>query len=134
MLLLSAMLAGCAPAETPSTGGPGAEAAPAATVRKVDSAALRDALDAKQVPVLVDVRTPAEFAAGHVPGAINIPVHELKGRIAEIEPYKGGEVWLICEVGGRSASAAKQLSALGFNSVDVSDGTAGWRGRSFPVE
>lgn len=134
MLLMSVMFVGCAPGETTASDAPGAPAAAAPAARKVDTEALRTALDAKQVPVLVDVRTPAEYAAGHVPGAVNIPVHELGKRVAEIEPYKGGEVWLICEVGGRSASAAKQLAALGFQTVDVTDGTAGWRRHSYPVE
>jgi rhodanese-related sulfurtransferase len=62
---------------------------------------------------LVDVRTPGEFAAGHLPGAINIPVQELDGRLAELKP-KDTPVVLYCRSGRRSGSAARTLKSAGF--------------------
>ena len=84
--------------------------------------------------MLIDVRTAAEFAAGHVPGARSIPVDQLAGAVGTLGDYAKGEVWLICESGGRSARAAELLSSHGFATVDVSDGTSGWRAAGFPVE
>ncbi|MEQ1566292.1 MAG: rhodanese-like domain-containing protein [Myxococcota bacterium] len=96
-------------------------------VRTVDSAALHDA---GPVPV-VDVRTPGEFASGHVPGAVNIPVDQLGARLGELDPAV--ETWVICESGARSYAAARLLADAGFRPVDVSDGMRGWR-RRYPTE
>jgi phage shock protein E len=62
---------------------------------------------------LVDVRTPDEFAAGHIPGAINIPVQQLETRIHELEPREGTVV-LYCRSGRRSGDAARMLKRAGF--------------------
>lgn len=62
---------------------------------------------------LVDVRTPGEFATGHIPGAVNIPVQQLDERLAELEP-KDKPVVLYCRSGRRSATAARTLKSAGF--------------------
>jgi rhodanese-related sulfurtransferase len=65
---------------------------------------------------VVDVRTPAEFAAGHVPGAVNIPFDEIARRAGEL----GGPetpVVLYCRSGRRSAIAADALRRLGYDKV-----------------
>ena len=71
-------------------------------VTEVDVFALAAALEAGTVPVLVDVRTPAEYANGHVPLAINIPVDELPGRMDELSAYRDVSLYVICQSGGRS--------------------------------
>jgi rhodanese-related sulfurtransferase len=65
---------------------------------------------------LVDVRTPEEFAAGHLDGAVNIPVQELDGRMAELEP-KGEPIVLYCRSGRRSRDAARMLMEAGYTDV-----------------
>ncbi len=65
---------------------------------------------------LVDVRSPGEFAGGHLPDAVNIPVDEIARRADEIGPRDGGVV-VYCASGVRSASAAGTLRKLGFNPV-----------------
>lgn len=65
---------------------------------------------------LVDVRTPGEFAAGHIEGAINIPVQELEGRLNELQP-KDRAVVLYCRSGHRSGNAARMLKSAGFSAV-----------------
>ena len=52
---------------------------------------------------ILDVRTPAEFAAGHAPGALHIPVDELRSRIAEVPE---GPVLIVCRSGRRARNAA----------------------------
>jgi len=66
--------------------------------------------------LLVDVRTPGEFAAGHVDGAINIPVQELEGRITELGA-KDRQVVLYCRSGARSGRARSLLQGEGFSAV-----------------
>jgi phage shock protein E len=56
---------------------------------------------------IVDVRTPAEFMGGHVPGSINIPLQELTGRLDEIRKMEN--LVLCCASGGRSAHATDFL-------------------------
>ncbi len=70
----------------------------------------------KQGATIVDVRTPAEYAAGHFEGATNIPVHELQGRLGELGD-KRKPIVVYCASGMRSASAAQILAAAGFTDV-----------------
>ncbi len=71
---------------------------------------------------LVDVRTPGEFAAGHVEGATNIPVDELDARMAEIPSER--PVVVYCRSGRRSAHAAASLEARGYEVFDLGPMTA----------
>jgi rhodanese-related sulfurtransferase len=69
----------------------------------------------KQGGVIVDVRTPQEFARGHVRGAMNIPLDRLAKDAKRIKAR--GAVITCCASGMRSASAAAQLRAMGFENV-----------------
>ncbi len=72
---------------------------------------------------LIDVREPDEYAQGHVPGAINLPLSELQGREAEVPD---GAV-LICASGNRSSQAAAYLAAQGHQHLkNLMGGTFGW--------
>ena len=64
---------------------------------------------------LVDVREPAEVAAGTLPDAANIPLGELRQRVTELN--KNRRVVLLCRSGGRSTTAAQYLTANGFADV-----------------
>lgn len=65
---------------------------------------------------LLDVRSPEEYAGGHLPGAVNLPVQELDRRMAEVGP-RDGEVVLYCRSGTRSARATELLRRHGFSKV-----------------
>lgn len=65
---------------------------------------------------LVDVRSPEEYGSGHLDGAVNIPIDQLDGRLAELEP-KASPVVVYCASGFRSGRAAKALAAAGFSNV-----------------
>jgi phage shock protein E len=65
---------------------------------------------------LLDVRSSGEFAGGHLPGAVNIPVQELERRLAEAGPVDG-EVVVYCRSGHRSSRAAELLRQHGFTKV-----------------
>jgi rhodanese-related sulfurtransferase len=140
-LLVALVACGGAPSSTaaatppPAAPPPGPTAPkPASAVRNVDVNTLAADRTAGKVPLLVDVRTPEEFASGHVPGARNIPVDELGGHLAELESYKSGDVYLICQSGGRSARAAEQLSGAGYHAVNVQGGTGAWKAAGLPTE
>ena len=74
---------------------------------------------------LVDVRSPGEFAAGHLPGAVNIPVDEIDGRLGELEP-KDAPVVVYCRSGARSSSAARALEGAGFSKVHNLGAMSSW--------
>jgi rhodanese-related sulfurtransferase len=81
--------------------------------------------------VVVDVRNPDEYEAGHVPGAKLLPLGELAARQDEIPD--GHPIYVICAVGGRSLTAAKALHDAGYHAISVAGGTKGWieQGRPF---
>ncbi len=66
--------------------------------------------------LLLDVRSPGEFAERHIDGAVNIPVESLNQRIAEVGP-KDRDVVVYCRSGNRSASAKRMLVAAGYAKV-----------------
>jgi rhodanese-related sulfurtransferase/TusA-related sulfurtransferase len=95
----------------------------------IDLEELRNKLDETSVIVL-DVREPAEFAFGHIPGAVSIPLGELDGRLSEIDQDK--EIHVICRTGSRSDLAAQKLAKKGYKNVrNVIPGMTKWEG---PVE
>jgi rhodanese-related sulfurtransferase len=82
---------------------------------------------ASEVPAgaqLVDVREHDEWAAGHVPGALHIPLGELGDRHPEIP--QDGSVYVICRSGARSNQAAQALAGAGWQAFNVADGMHGW--------
>jgi rhodanese-related sulfurtransferase len=64
--------------------------------------------------VFVDVRTDEEWAAGHIEGALHIPLQELEQRWQELEPYRDREIVLYCRTGRRSGIALSALQDRGF--------------------
>jgi phage shock protein E len=66
--------------------------------------------------LLVDVRTPAEFAAGHLPGAVNVPLNEVQRRLDALGPKDQPKV-LYCASGTRSAMARSMLKGRGYSQV-----------------
>jgi phage shock protein E len=81
---------------------------------KVDGAQARRLV--AEGATLVDVRTPAEYRAGHIAGALNVPVDQLLQRAAELGD-RDRPVVLYCRSGRRSALAARKLRELGFEQV-----------------
>jgi phage shock protein E len=90
---------------------------------KIAADQLSERLDKKDAGLVVlDVRTPEEFAAGHVPGAVNIPYDQLSNRIAEITHAKNKDVVVYCRSGKRAAIAEDALAAHGFKNVKHLEG------------
>jgi rhodanese-related sulfurtransferase len=80
---------------------------------------------------ILDVRTPEEWEAGHIPGATLIPLDELESRLAEVP--RGEEIVVICRSGNRSAAARDILLQAGFEAVtSVAGGFNQWMANGFP--
>lgn len=85
--------------------------------------------------VVLDVRTPEEFAAGHVPGAINVPHDQLEGRLAELAPLRDKDVVVYCKSGRRSALALEVLGRNGYTRLRHLEGDMpAWEAAGRPVE
>ena len=87
-----------------------------AEVNYKEPARLAELVAGNQVPyILVDVRTPAEYASGHIPTAVNIPVTEIATRLPTEDT--SALIILYCRSGARSASARQTLQGLGYSNV-----------------
>jgi rhodanese-related sulfurtransferase len=82
--------------------------------------------------VIIDVREPEEWAAGHAPGAIHIPLAELPSRLDEL-PDTDEPVAVTCRGGGRSSRAVAWLSMQGFDVVNLDGGMRSWAGSGKPL-
>lgn len=84
--------------------------------------------------VLIDVREPAEFAAGHAVGARNVPLSALDGAKG-LPTNKAQPIVVLCASGPRASRAAAHLRKAGYTQVHtLAGGTAAWREASLPVE
>ncbi len=80
---------------------------------------------------LIDVREEHEFAAGRVPGAVNLPMSTLGDHLHELPD---GPFDVICAVGGRSGRVVEALEARGYEATNVDGGTNEWIAAGYPVE
>ena len=106
----------------------------AGDVRDVEPAELHGLMqDAGSAPLVLDVRERWEYESGHVPGALLIPLGELRARLGELTPEQ--PVAVICASGSRSQSAAALLAQKGFATVyNVRGGTYAWQHERLPLE
>jgi len=96
---------------------------------------LRDALRSDAPPLVLDVRTPAEFRQGHVPGARNVPHDGLAARLSSLELPDERQVVVYCERGGRAQAAERILRDAGFERVRRLEGDMrAWRAAGLPCE
>jgi phage shock protein E len=86
----------------------------------------------KQSHMLIDVRTPEEFASGHIAGAVNISLQTLPQRISTLP--KDQPLVLYCRSGSRSNSAAQMLARAGFTNIYDLGGVIDWRAAGLPLQ
>jgi rhodanese-related sulfurtransferase len=108
---------------------------PAGAEADLAASELAARIEAGDPPLLLDVRSPEEFAAGHVPGAQNVPQDALEERLPELCLERAREVVVYCERGPRAARAAAALAAAGCSAVRNLDGhMTAWRAAGLPVQ
>jgi rhodanese-related sulfurtransferase len=79
---------------------------------------------------VIDVRTPGEYALGHLPGALNVPVDTVAFRARELPP---GQVLTVCSMGNRSWRAAQILAATGREALSLTGGAKAWAAAGLPL-
>lgn len=106
------------------------------TLASITVAELHRQRAADTAGTLIDVRTPAEYAGGHVPGALLLPLGDLTvPRLNERRNHPGGPVYVLCQSGGRARRAIVQLAAAGVTDcVLVEGGTQAWQDAGLPLE
>ena len=78
--------------------------------------------------LILDVRTPEEYAAGHIPGAINIPNETIGTDEIPQLPEKEQRIYVYCRSGNRSKQASEKLAALGYTDIVEIGGIIDWTG------
>ncbi|KKO44007.1 sulfurtransferase [Arsukibacterium ikkense] len=119
-----------------------------ATIQEVNLEQLSHYLQLHAEPRLIDVREPAEFAQGHIAGAVNYPRGVLEMQLANhpavaasgcaadvaLAQLAAEPLYLICRSGARSALATESLQRMGFTQVySVAPGMQGWLDAQLPV-
>jgi len=101
----------------------------------MSAAEVKARLGTPEVPLMVDLRTPPEFAIAHLPGAVNIPLAELEKRVDEARPGQGHDLLIYCLNGARTRQAEPVLYAHDINNFYHLDGSLeGWLKDNYPIE
>lgn len=104
-------------------------------MKQVPLEEFKGAFDRKEDAVILDVRNPDEYAAAHIPGAVNIARGLLEFNIWTVVPDTNKKVYVYCRTGGRAALATKQLNELGYkNAVAVREGIRDWVKAGYPIK
>ena len=89
----------------------------------------------REKAVVVDICEPAEFAAGHVTGAKNIPLGDLEAKLPAVVKNKALPLILVCATGARSSRAVATAKKLGYEQAQsLSGGLKAWKDANLPVE
>lgn len=131
LLFMSVLVAGCSSAKTePSTVGQLPDTATKAKAGAMVTITVADLLGRTQAgekPLIIDVREPNEFEAGHIEGAKLMPLGSVEKTVPAAGIAKDQEIVLICRSGNRSAQAYKKLEALGYtNLINIDGGMNEW--------
>ena len=101
----------------------------------ISQASLIVQMASDNAPLILDVRTPEEYSAGHISGAINIPHTALSERIDELSEYKNEQIVVHCQSGRRAGLAVGVLREAGYNKVLHLEGDMyAWRESKLPLE
>jgi rhodanese-related sulfurtransferase len=82
--------------------------------------------------LLLDVREPDEWQAGHAPGAVHVPMREIPARVEDFSTDR--RIVAICRSGARSRTVAEALVGAGFDVVNVGGGMRAWEAADLPIE
>ena len=122
------------PEASPAATQEAAEAQPAAVATEAPNAEYRQLteeqakarMDSGDEVIILDVRTPEEYAQGHIAGAVLLPVSNITSDALELLPDKDAEILVYCRSGNRSRQAANALVDMGYTAVYDFGGIGSW--------
>jgi len=104
------------------------------SIQKVTAADVKAAIDKKEKAIFLDVRDPGEFAAGHLPGAVNISRGTLEFNVFGKIPDQSAKIYVYCKTAARSSLATKTLNDLGYKNAVLMDASfEDWIKAGYPV-
>lgn len=104
-------------------------------VPRINVEEVKNALDINKDVVLIDVRTPGEYARGKIKGSINLPVEDLPSIIETVVKDKAQTIYAYCLSGSRSDLAVSDMQDMGYTNVfSVTSGLLAWRAKQYPLE
>lgn len=131
MILMSMLvLAGCQ--TTPGAAGDSGNNGSSSTEkteaqnRVITADAAYERMQSGDPVVIVDVRSPEEYAESHIPGAVLVPLDTIGDTMPELLPVKDAELLIYCRSGNRSAQAAAKLAKLGYTNINDFGGIKDW--------
>ena len=105
-----------------------------AEIKKVTTADVKAAIDKKEAAVILDVRDPNEYSAGHLPGAVNVSRGKLEFTVWDSVKDKDAKIYVYCLTSARSALATKTLNDIGFKNAVLMDAPfEEWVKAGYPV-
>ena len=119
LLLVILLLAGCAA----TTGGEND-----ATYRQINMSEAVEMMASESDYIILDVRRPDEFSAGHIPNAVNIPNESIGADEIDELPDKDRLILVYCRSGNRSKQASEKLVRLGYTNIVEFGGILDWKG------
>jgi rhodanese-related sulfurtransferase len=106
-----------------------------ATLMAISAEQLKAQIEARNAPVILDVRSKAEYDAGHVPGALHVPFWQVSSTLPGLGISPGTPLVVYCGHGPRAYMAGSRLRRLGFASISYLSGHMWrWRQKGFPEE
>jgi rhodanese-related sulfurtransferase len=106
-----------------------------ASIKTVSAEDVKAAIDKKEKVVLLDVRDPGEYTAGHLPGAINVSRGTLEFNVWGKVSDQNAKIYVYCKTTGRSAFATKTLNDLGYKNAVLMDAQfEDWIKKGYPVQ
>jgi rhodanese-related sulfurtransferase len=103
-------------------------------MRDISPEKVKEAVDKKAEVIVLDVRTPGEYAKGKIPGAINVPVTEVAEKIEQVIPDKNATIYVYCLSATRSPIAVEAMEGLGYKNVfNMSTGLLAWWVYKYPM-
>jgi rhodanese-related sulfurtransferase len=104
-------------------------------IKVVSAADVKAAIDKKEKAIILDVRDPNEYAAGHLPGAINVSRGTLEFNVWGKVSDQNAKIYVYCKTAGRSTLATKTLNDLGYKNAVLMDAQfEDWIKAGYPVE
>ncbi len=115
--MIAALLVGCTPGQKQEN-----------TYRQIGMDEAIAIMNEQDGYIILDVRRPDEFAAGHIPGAINVPNESIGDRDIPELPHKDQLILVYCRSGNRSKQASAKLVKLGYTNIFEFGGILDWPG------